>query len=184
MSIGGPGDPGVPEYFQALVDMADSAGVLCVAAAGNDGASTPTYPAGCARVLSVGAMDTGNVRASFSNFGSWVRIAAPGASMWSSICRNYAVDDFSQIIYIYYFGWDGENPYMFGDGTSFACPLVSPTPTPTATATATATPVVSATPTVTATATATATATPTPTATIPPRATPTPRPQPTPRPRP
>ena len=125
MSIGGPGDPGVPEYFQALVDMADSAGVLCVAAAGNDGASTPTYPAGCARVLSVGAMDTGNVRASFSNFGSWVRIAAPGASMWSSICRNYAVDDFSQIIYIYYFGWDGENPYMLGDGTSFACPLTS-----------------------------------------------------------
>jgi len=125
MSLGGPGDPGVPEFFQALVDVADSAGVLCVAAAGNDGASTPTYPAGCSRVLSVGAMDFGNTRASFSNFGSWVRIAAPGASMWSSICRNYVVDDFSQIIYILFFGWDGENPYMFGDGTSFACPLVA-----------------------------------------------------------
>src|SRR5262249_4257921 len=125
MSLGGPGDPGVPEFFRALVDVADSAGVLCVAAAGNDGSSTRTYPAGCGRVLSVGAMDIGNVRASFSNFGSWVRIAAPGASMWSTICRNYVVDDLSQLIYYVFFGWDGENPYMFGDGTSFACPLVS-----------------------------------------------------------
>ena len=125
MSLGGPGDPGVPEFFQALVDVADSAGTLCVAAAGNDGLDTPSYPAACDRVLSVGAMDLGNVRAEFSNFGSWVRIAAPGASMWSSICRNYVVDDISQIFYFYFFGWDLENPYMFGDGTSFACPLVS-----------------------------------------------------------
>ena len=125
MSLGGAGAPGVAEYFQALVDMADSAGVLCVAAAGNDGAGAPTYPAGCDRVLSVGAMGMGNVRAEFSNYGSWVRIAAPGASMWSSICRNYVVDDLSQLIYYVFFGWDGENPYMFGDGTSFACPLVS-----------------------------------------------------------
>src|SRR6185436_17359175 len=45
MSLGGPGDPGVPEFFQALVDDATAAGVLCVAAAGNDGVSTMSYPA-------------------------------------------------------------------------------------------------------------------------------------------
>ena len=125
MSLGGPGDPGVPEFFQALVDAADSAGVLCVAAAGNSSTDVPSYPAACDRVLSVAALDRGDIRAEFSNYGSWVDIAAPGASMWSSICRNYTIDDLSQIFYIYFFGWDGENPYMFGDGTSFACPLTA-----------------------------------------------------------
>src|SRR5438128_224813 len=45
MSLGGPGNPGVPEFFQALVDDATHAGVLCVAAAGNDGADSLSYPA-------------------------------------------------------------------------------------------------------------------------------------------
>jgi len=76
-------------------------------------------------VLAVGALDMGNVRAEFSNHGSWVDIAAPGAFMWSSICRNYVFDDLSQLFYFVFFGWDGENPYMYGDGTSFACPLVA-----------------------------------------------------------
>lgn len=125
MSLGGPGDPGVPEYFQALVNTAVAAGVLCVAAAGNDGTNTMNYPAACNNVLSVAATDAADARAEFSNWGSWVRIAAPGASMWSSICRNYTFDDLNQIFYLYFFGWDGENPYMYGDGTSFACPLAA-----------------------------------------------------------
>jgi subtilisin family serine protease len=125
MSFGGPGDPGVPEFFQALVDMADSAGVLCVAAAGNDGSDTPTYPAACDRVLAVAATDFNDQRADFSNWGAWVDVGAPGASMFSCLCRNYVIDDFSQIFYLYLFGWDGETPYMFGDGTSFAAPLAS-----------------------------------------------------------
>jgi hypothetical protein len=116
MSLGSAPVRAFPSYFQALVDVADSAGVLCVAAAGNDGVDTPTYPAGCDRVLAVGAMDMGNVRAEFSNFGSWVDVAAPGASMWSTICRNYVIDDTSQLFYYVFFGWDGENPYMYGDG--------------------------------------------------------------------
>jgi subtilisin family serine protease len=125
MSLGGPGNPGVPEFFQALVDVADSAGVMCVAAAGNDGVDTPSYPAACERVLAVAATEQGELRASFSNYGSWVDIAAPGAMMWSTICRNYVIDDVSQIFYLYFFLWDGENPYMYNDGTSFACPLVA-----------------------------------------------------------
>ena len=125
LSLGGPGDPGVPEFFQALVDVADSSGVLCVASAGNDGSSTPTYPAACDRVLAVAALDDANARTDFSNYGSWVDLAAPGASMWSAICRNYVVDDYSQVFYLYLFLWDGENPYMYGDGTSFSCPLVA-----------------------------------------------------------
>ena len=125
MSFGGPGDPGVPEFFQSLVDMATYAGVLCVAAAGNDGDSVRVYPAACDNVLAVGATDETDARASFSNWGSWVDIAAPGSAMWSTIAQNYTLTDLDQLIYIYFFGWDGVNPYMYGDGTSFACPLTA-----------------------------------------------------------
>lgn len=124
MSFGGRGE-GVPEYFQPLVDMVTGAGVLCVAAAGNDSTNVPMYPAASAGVLAVGATDADNQRAFFSNYGSWVDVAAPGAMMWSAICRNYAIDEVSQLFYWLLFGWDMENPYMYGDGTSFASPLVA-----------------------------------------------------------
>ena len=125
LSFGGPGDPGVPEFFQSLVDMATIGGALCVAAAGNDGDSIRVYPAACDKVLAVGATDLGNGRASFSNWGPWVDVAAPGSSMWSTICQNYTFTDLDQLFYILLFGWDGLNPYMYGDGTSFACPLTA-----------------------------------------------------------
>ena len=125
MSFGGPGDPGVPEYFQALVDMATSAGVVCVAAAGNDGTNVPVYPAACQNVIAVAATDEFGDRASFSNWGSYVDVAAPGASMWSSISRNYPIDEVSAIFYEFLWGWDDVHPYMYGDGTSFACPLAA-----------------------------------------------------------
>ena len=125
MSFGGPGDPGMPEYFQALVDLADAAGVVCVAAAGNDGLDTPSYPAASDKVIAVAATTESDARADFSNWGSWVDVAAPGAGIWSSICQNYLIDDVSQLFYILFFGWDGESPYMVGDGTSFAAPLTA-----------------------------------------------------------
>jgi subtilisin family serine protease len=52
-------------------------------------------------------------------------VAAPGAGIWSTVCRNYPFDFTSQLIYLLYFGWDGVNPYMYGDGTSMSCPLVA-----------------------------------------------------------
>ncbi len=125
MSFGGPGDLGVPEFFQALVDMATYSGALCVAAAGNDSDSVRVYPAACNNVLAVAATDFDNTRAFFSNWGPWVDVAAPGSSMWSTICQNYTFTDLDQLIYVFFFGWDGVNPYMYGDGTSFACPLTA-----------------------------------------------------------
>lgn len=125
MSFGGPGDPGVPEFFQALADMATTSGAVCVAAAGNDGDSVRVYPAACDHVLAVAATDFNNARASFSNWGGWVDVAAPGSTMWSTICQNYTFTDLDQLFYIFLFGWDSVNPYMYGDGTSFACPLTA-----------------------------------------------------------
>jgi len=125
MSFGAPGEPGLPEFFQALVDMATAAGTVCVAAAGNDGDSVKVYPAACDRVLSVGATDENGDRASFSNWGPWVDVAAPGSTMFSTISQNYTFTTLDQLFYILLFGWDGQSPYMYGDGTSFACPLAA-----------------------------------------------------------
>ena len=126
MSFGAPDDVGVPEFFQALIDVANAAGVVCVAAAGNDGVDTPLqYPAACAHVIATGATDENDARADFSNYGSSVDVAAPGTFMFSTLCRNYVIDDTSQIFYLYFFYWDGETPYMYADGTSFSCPLVA-----------------------------------------------------------
>jgi subtilisin family serine protease len=124
MSFGTADSTALP-FFQALVDDATTAGILCVAAAGNEGADTKSYPAACNNVLAVGATNASNARASFSSFGSWVDVAAPGATMWSLMPQNYTLDFTNQILYLLYFGWDGTNPYIYGDGTSFASPLVA-----------------------------------------------------------
>jgi subtilisin family serine protease len=118
-------DPTAQALFQTLVTDGVNAGVFTVSAAGNDGTDTPSWPAGCDSALAVGATDDGNLRASFSQFGPWVDVAGPGASIWSCLCTNYVIDDLSQIFYIFFFGWDGERPYMYGDGTSFSSPLAA-----------------------------------------------------------
>jgi subtilisin family serine protease len=61
-------------------------GVVVVAAAGNNASNTPEFPAGegGSRLLSVGASTPSDTLASFSDYGSWVRVAAPGHSVWST----------------------------------------------------------------------------------------------------
>src|SRR5262245_10240552 len=113
------------EFFQQMVNQANAANIVCVAAAGNAGNDTLAFPAACNGVIAVGATDESNVRADFSNYGPWVDVAAPGSLVWSSIANNYALDFSNYIFYIFFFGYDGENPYMYGDGTSFASPLVA-----------------------------------------------------------
>jgi subtilisin family serine protease len=130
MSFGAHADTGaasgeVPAFFESLVDLATAQGTLCVASAGNESDSIMVYPAAIDDVLAVGASDFNNERASFSNWGPWVDIAAPGSLMWSTICRNYTFNTVNQLLYILAFGWDSVNPYMYGDGTSFAAPLVA-----------------------------------------------------------
>lgn len=118
-------DPAAAEFFQALVDDAIAAGVVVVASAGNDGTDTPNYPAACDDVLAVAATNSGNNRASFSCWGPWVDLAAPGEGVWSCIARNYTYDAYSLAVYQAYFGFDGAHAYMRNDGTSFSAPLVS-----------------------------------------------------------
>jgi len=112
-------------FMQALVDDANAAGVVCVAAAGNENNSQVLYPAGLDHVISVGATNSANQRASFSTYGAWVDIAAPGEQIWSTIMSNYSLDFLTELLFMLSYGYDGVNPYMYSDGTSMACPMVA-----------------------------------------------------------
>jgi serine protease len=80
MSLGG------TEFDQSLSDSCDAAlaaGVLVVAAAGNDNSSGLFYPAVYSSVLAVAAVDSNNNRAGFSNFGPHISLSAPGVGVLS-----------------------------------------------------------------------------------------------------
>jgi len=70
--------------LQSAVDYAWSKNALVIAAAGNNNASTPGYPAACNRVVAVGATTSTDTKASFSNYGSWIDVVAPGASIYTT----------------------------------------------------------------------------------------------------
>ena len=59
-------------------------GVLSVAAAGNDGSTRTSYPAGYASVISVAAVDSTGTLASFSQRNADVELAAPGVAVLST----------------------------------------------------------------------------------------------------
>ena len=73
----------------AAVDYATANGVLVVAAAGNDGDSYPDYLGNRADVINVAATDDDDVKASFSNYGTWVDVAAPGVDILSTFSYHY-----------------------------------------------------------------------------------------------
>ncbi len=69
----------------AAIKEAREAGVLLVAAAGNDASRSPFFPAADSGVISVGAARTGTRQlSSFSNFGKWVDVVAPGEDIVST----------------------------------------------------------------------------------------------------
>jgi subtilisin family serine protease len=82
MSLGG-GRPSKTE--ERAFDSWASKGVLSVAAAGNDGNTAVSYPAGYANVMSVAAVDESLNVASFSQFNSKVEIAGPGVNVLSTV---------------------------------------------------------------------------------------------------
>lgn len=124
VSIGAAGDF-YRNYFQALVDSCRVNGVVVVASAGNGNAGSQYFPAGCDSVLSVAATNRRDQRAPFSQWGTWVDVAAPGDSIWGPLQRAYTVDAGSHAYYMSHHGWDGARPYFHGSGTSFATPIVA-----------------------------------------------------------
>ncbi len=69
---------------QAAIDKAWAQGLVIVAAAGNSSTSGAITPANCNRVVGVAASDQNDAKASFSNFGAGVDVAAPGVNILST----------------------------------------------------------------------------------------------------
>jgi len=81
MSIGGP----KTRTMNFVLNYAAKKGVILIASAGNENLNkkTQSYPAGHPDVVSVAATDQNDSKAYFSNFGSWVDVAAPGVDIVS-----------------------------------------------------------------------------------------------------
>jgi subtilisin family serine protease len=73
---------------QRAFDTLQSKGILSIAAAGNDGNTVISYPAGYASVMMVGAVDENRAWADFSQYNSKVEIAGPGVGVLSTVPTN------------------------------------------------------------------------------------------------
>ncbi|MFO7879507.1 MAG: S8 family serine peptidase [Bacteroidota bacterium] len=106
-------------FYQNVYD----AGVVVLAASGNDGVDTYSYPAAYSSVIAVGACNEDKSLSGFSNYGTWVDIAAPGgfspdesgnlSQLSTTFCESYAAGSVP--------GFSGEY-YDIMQGTSMACP--------------------------------------------------------------
>ncbi|MEL7534850.1 MAG: S8 family serine peptidase, partial [Bacteroidota bacterium] len=103
MSWGGSGSS---TTLQNLFNQAHAQGIVLVAAAGNDNSSSTFYPAGYNNVIAVAATGSTDEKASFSNYGNWITVSAPGVSILSTVAG-------------------ADNNYAYQSGTSMATPLVA-----------------------------------------------------------
>ena len=100
------------DYFNKYAGMDENgeqvgpmAGGVCFFAAGNDSWAY-AHPADYEEVIAVGSFDALGNRASYSNYGSWVDIGAPGGSQYNKQIYSTIPD----------------NKYTSYQGTSMACP--------------------------------------------------------------
>jgi subtilisin family serine protease len=82
------GGPGTSTTAQNIVNYAAGEGCILIAAAGNDDVNTQFYPAAYNNVVSVAATTSTNTKASFSNYGSWIDVSAPGNNIYSTTVGN------------------------------------------------------------------------------------------------
>ncbi|MBV9935962.1 MAG: S8 family serine peptidase [Actinobacteria bacterium] len=97
------GSPDQSQTVQDAVNYALGHGVVVVAAAGNDGSSTPIFPADYPGVLSVGANDTSDNLTNFTNR-AHLDLSAPGVNLPVTAPNN---------------------SYKLLSGTSFSAPMAS-----------------------------------------------------------
>ena len=88
--------------------------VLFLASSGNSGANSPQYPGAYNEVVCVAASDSNDDIASFSTWGSWVDVAAPGVNIFSTMPTYHVTLNDSP----YNFPMN----YSYLNGTSMACP--------------------------------------------------------------
>jgi subtilisin family serine protease len=82
MSWGGQGNS---TSAQNIVNWAyNTKNCLLIAAAGNDNVNTQFYPAAYTNVVAVASTSNSDAKSSFSNYGTWIQVSAPGSSIYST----------------------------------------------------------------------------------------------------
>lgn len=110
MSLGGAFE--CPQTFLDAIAGATARGTTIVAAAGNSNTNAAGFsPSSCPGVISVAAVDVNNNRASFSNYGPRVDVAAPGVNILSTLNAGLTAP--------------GAPDYRAYNGTSMATPHVA-----------------------------------------------------------
>ncbi len=119
MSLGG---QGLSAAEQNAIDAARAAGVIVIAAAGNESSNADfSSPAGLDGVVTVSAVGFTRDAAPYSNFGSSVEVAAPGGDTSADANGDSYPDGVLSSI-----GNDnGTFEYDFFQGTSMACPHIA-----------------------------------------------------------
>ncbi len=91
----------------AALDYAISHGVMVCKAAGNSGSQSADYMGSRTDIINVCATNSSDIKASFSNYGTWVDIAAPGVDIASTYSDHFTPQ------------------YVLLDGTSMSAPHVT-----------------------------------------------------------
>ncbi len=110
MSLGGAFSTKIEERAYSRLE---KQGVLLIAAAGNDGNATHSYPASYDGVVSVAAVDDQMEHAEFSQRTSQVELAAPGVDVVSTVARNLIPGN-TQDLYAYMSGTSMASPHVAG----------------------------------------------------------------------
>jgi len=127
LSLGG---PDASQTAKAAVDRAFAAGIVVVAAAGNDGTVGVNYPGAFPNVMAVGATDFRKQRAFYSSYGPEVSVVAPGGDVDRDDNNDGQPDGILQQTFDHGSAeagiYDDFAPFFF-DGTSSATPQVAGT---------------------------------------------------------
>ncbi|HCH62591.1 MAG TPA: hypothetical protein DFR83_07305 [Deltaproteobacteria bacterium] len=116
------GAGGGARALEAAIRYARDSGVVVVAASGNDGRGTVSWPAAYADALAVGAVDFSGARAPYSNGGDALDLVAPGGNTAVDANGDGYVDGVLQET------WQGgQASFQFLQGTSMAAPHVAGT---------------------------------------------------------
>lgn len=73
------------QLYQNAIDYAHDAGLVIVAAAGNEATDDPSYPAAYNHVVSVASTTPWDSPSYFSNYGSTIDVSAPGSNIYSTL---------------------------------------------------------------------------------------------------
>jgi len=111
LSLGGSGES---QLLESAIDYAHDKGVVVIAAAGNAGTEFASYPARYPHAIGVAALDSGGMKAPYSNFGAGVDISAPGGSEDAKILQETINPVTKESVFVGYQGTSMAAPHVAG----------------------------------------------------------------------